>query len=98
MFVPLRILRQGNQNAPAMRACDLRRIMQPILPGARFADDPELRIIRKSGTWEDWLHDTAEVAGPHRRCILVALTKDPQGDEHFEGVARGDEELIANLR
>ena len=63
-----------------------------------LAGRPELRIIRKSGTWEDWLHDTAEVAGPHRRYILVALTKHPKGDEYLEGLAREVDDLMATLR
>jgi beta-lactamase class A len=46
-----------------------------------------LDIIRKSGTWEDWLHDTADVTGPGRHYILVALTRNPKGDDYLEQLA-----------
>jgi beta-lactamase class A len=44
-------------------------------------------ILRKSGSWENWLHDTAIVTGPGRCYILVALTNHPRGDEYLEALA-----------
>ena len=46
-----------------------------------------LEIIRKSGTWEDWLHDTAVVTGGGRHYALVALTEHPNGDAYLEALA-----------
>jgi beta-lactamase class A len=46
-----------------------------------------LNIIRKSGTWEQWLHDTAEITGPGRRYVLVALTENLKGDNYLEALA-----------
>ena len=46
-----------------------------------------LNIIRKSGTWEQWLHDTAEITGPGRRYVLVALTENLKGDDYLEALA-----------
>ncbi len=40
-----------------------------------------LNIIRKWGSWEHWLHDTAVVSGPERHYILVGLTHHSRGDE-----------------
>ena len=44
-------------------------------------------IVRKSGTWEDWLHDTAEIKGFGRHYVLVALTRHPKGDDYLEALA-----------
>jgi beta-lactamase class A len=48
----------------------------------------ELEILRKSGTWEDWLHDTAIIFGPGRHYVLVALTRHPRGDDYLVDLAR----------
>ncbi|MGH7969510.1 MAG: serine hydrolase [Limisphaerales bacterium] len=47
-----------------------------------------LEVLRKWGSWEDWLHDTAAIAGPGRRYILVGLTHHPRGDEYLKDLAR----------
>jgi beta-lactamase class A len=54
-----------------------------------------LSIIRKWGTWEDWLHDTAVITGPGRQYILVALTHHPQGDAYLEELAKAVDDLMA---
>ena len=43
----------------------------------------EVQIIRKWGSWEDWLHDSAVISGGGRHYILVALTKHPKGDDYL---------------
>ena len=53
-----------------------------------------LQIMRKSGTWQDWLHDTAMVTGPGRHYILVALTRHPQGDEYLTDLAAAIDDLL----
>lgn len=56
--------------------------------------DRHVKILRKWGSWEDWLHDTAVVTGKNRHYILVALTHHPRGDEYLEDLARAvDDEL-----
>jgi len=45
-------------------------------------------LLRKWGSWEDWLHDSAIIEGPGRRYVLVALTHHPKGDEYLEDLAR----------
>ncbi len=54
-----------------------------------------LAVIRKSGSWEDWLHDTAVVTGPGRHYILAALTHHPAGDEYLADLARAVDAVIA---
>jgi len=52
-------------------------------------------ILRKSGTWEDFHHDTALVEGEGRRYILVALTQSPRGEEYLEELAAAVDDLLA---
>ena len=47
-----------------------------------------VEVIRKWGSWENWLHDSAVVKGADHHYILVALTRHPRGDEYLEGLAR----------
>jgi len=51
-------------------------------------------ILRKSGSWEDWLHDTAVVSGPGRHYILVALTRHPKGDDYLAALARAVDDAM----
>jgi len=54
-------------------------------------------ILRKWGSWEDWLHDTAVVAAPDRHYVLVALTHHPRGDEYLVELARAvDDRMVAD--
>ncbi|PWU13924.1 MAG: hypothetical protein C5B50_18250 [Verrucomicrobia bacterium] len=54
-----------------------------------------VEILRKWGSWEDWLHDTAIISGPGRHYILVALTHHPKGDEYLESLARVVDDLMS---
>ena len=51
-------------------------------------------ILRKWGSWEDWLHDSALIEGPNRKYILVALSHHPRGDEYLEELARRVDDLM----
>lgn len=48
----------------------------------------DVQILRKSGSWENWQHDTAIIAGPGRQYILVALSRHPNGDDYLVDLAR----------
>jgi len=55
----------------------------------------EVQIIRKWGSWQDWLHDTAVVTGGGRHYILVALTRHPRGDDYLVELAKAvDDEVL----
>jgi beta-lactamase class A len=54
----------------------------------------DLQIIRKSGTWQDWRHDSAVVTGGGRHYILVALTRHPRADDYLVDLARAVDDLI----
>jgi len=52
-------------------------------------------LLRKWGSWQDWLHDTALVEGKNRRYVLAALTHHPAGDAYLEDLARAVDEVMA---
>jgi beta-lactamase class A len=55
-----------------------------------------VQIIRKWGSWQDWLHDTSVVTGGGRHYILVALTKHPKGDEYLVALAKAVDDLLTD--
>jgi beta-lactamase class A len=55
-------------------------------------------IIRKWGSWQDWLHDTAVITAPDRKYILAALTKHPKGDEYLAELAPAIDDLMQQPR
>lgn len=52
------------------------------------------QIIRKSGSWENWLHDTAVISGPGRHYALVGLTEHPKGDDYLVELAAAVDDLM----
>jgi beta-lactamase class A len=55
----------------------------------------DVQIIRKWGTWEDWFHDSAVVTGPGRYYILVAMTRNPKGDDYLVTLAKAVDDLLS---
>ena len=55
----------------------------------------DVRILRKWGSWENWLHDTAIVEGGGRHYILVAMTNHPKGDDYLIDFSRAMDDLMA---
>lgn len=55
-----------------------------------------LTILRKWGTYQDWLHDSAIIEGPGRKYILVGLTQTPKGDAYLEDLAAAVDDLLGN--
>ena len=53
------------------------------------------QIIRKWGSWQDWLHDSAIITGPDRHYVLAALTHHPKGDEYLVELAPAIDDLLA---
>jgi beta-lactamase class A len=52
------------------------------------------QIIRKSGSWENWLHDTAVISGPGRHYALAGLTEHPKGDDYLADLAAAVDDLM----
>ena len=57
-------------------------------------EDRNVEILRKWGSWENWLHDTAVITGPGRRYILVALTNHARGDDYLVDLAIPIDDLM----
>jgi beta-lactamase class A len=53
-------------------------------------------VLRKSGWWEDWLHDTAIITSPERHYILVALTRHPRGDDYLVKLVQVVDDLMVH--
>ncbi|HEX7154304.1 MAG TPA: serine hydrolase [Thermoanaerobaculia bacterium] len=54
----------------------------------------ERQIIRKWGSWQDYLHDSAVVTGKDRHYIIVALTHHARGDEYLAELVQAVDELM----
>jgi beta-lactamase class A len=54
----------------------------------------DVTLLRKWGSYEDYLHDSAIIEGPGRRYVLVALTHHPSGDAYLEALARAVDDLM----
>ncbi len=46
-----------------------------------------VQIIRKWGSWQNWLHDTAVITGKNRHYVIVGLTNHAKGDEYLVDLA-----------
>ncbi len=54
----------------------------------------DVQLLRKSGWWEDWFHDTALVTGGGRHYLLVAMTRHPRGEEYLVEFARAVDDVL----
>lgn len=92
------LLEQGRLVSPAASRAMREIFASPNIPHlddrfVRGLSGRGVEIIRKSGWWEDWFHDTAVIMGPERHYILVALTHHPKGDSYLVGLAAAVDEL-----
>jgi beta-lactamase class A len=96
------LLEQGKLVSPAASKTMLEIFASPDIPAddikfVKALDGRDVQILRKWGSWENWLHDSAIITGPNRKYILVALTNHPRGDEYLVDLAIAvDELMIAN--
>lgn len=54
----------------------------------------DVQIIRKWGSWEDWLHDSAVITGGGRHYVIVGLTKHAKGDEYLVELSKRVDDLM----
>lgn len=93
------LLEQGKLVSPAASRTMLEILASPDIPpdNIKFVKalaGRDVQILRKWGSWEDWLHDTAVINGPGRHYILVALTHHPRGDEYLADLAVAVDDLM----
>ncbi len=94
------LLEQGKLISPKAS-----RVMQDIFASPAIPHDPikfvaglrerPVQLMRKWGSWEDWLHDTAVITGAGRHYILVGLTHHPRGDQYLVDLARAIDDLLS---
>ncbi|RYG66592.1 hypothetical protein EON77_17295 [bacterium] len=53
-----------------------------------------VRMLRKWGSWENWLHDSAIITGPGRRYALAALTNHANGDAYLAELAKAVDDVM----
>jgi beta-lactamase class A len=58
-------------------------------------DGRGVTLLRKWGSWENWYHDSADVTGPGRHYVLVALTRHPKGDDYLVDLAKSVDDLMS---
>jgi len=51
-------------------------------------------ILRKWGSWEDWLHDSAIIQADDRHYVLVGLSHHPAGDDYLCELAAAVDEVL----
>jgi beta-lactamase class A len=93
------LLDQKKLVSPAASQMMLEILASPDLPhdNIKFVkglDGRKVEILRKWGSWEDWLHDSAIIIGPERRYILVGLTHHPKGDYYLVHLAIEIDDLM----
>jgi beta-lactamase class A len=97
------LLYQGRLISP-----DASRVMREIFASPDIPHDPhkfvkglagrEVQVLRKWGSWENYLHDSALVTGPGRSYILVGLTHHPKGDDYLENLAPQVDDLLSRRK
>ncbi len=92
-------LEQGRLVSPAASRTMREIFASPELPHddikfVKGLQGRDLTLLRKWGSWEDWLHDTAIVTGPNRHYVIVALTHHPRGDDYLVELARAVDDLF----
>jgi beta-lactamase class A len=97
------MLEQGKLVSPAASRTMREIFASPEIPHdeikfVKGLEGRDVQIIRKWGSWEDWLHDSAVISGGGRHYILVALTKHPKGDEYLADLAKSVDDLLTGGR
>jgi beta-lactamase class A len=93
------LMEQGKLISPAASRTMREIFASPDIPAEEIKfvkglEGRHLEILRKSGTWENWLHDSAIITGPDRCYILVALTNHPRGDDYLADLAAAVDDLM----
>ncbi len=97
------LLDQGRLLSPDASSAMREMFAAPDIPHApiKFVDalaDRPVSIIRKWGSWMNWLHDAAVVTGPGRHYILAGITRHPRGDDYLREFARAADDHLAAKR
>jgi beta-lactamase class A len=94
------LLEQGKLVSPAASRTMLEIFASPDIPHddhkfVKALAGRDVQILRKWGSWEHWLHDTAIITSSDRHYILVALTNHPHGDDYLGDLALAVDDLMS---
>jgi beta-lactamase class A len=94
------LLEQGRLVSPAASKTMIELFESPDIPHddikfVKALAPRHLRILRKWGSWQNWLHDTADITGPDRHYVLVAMTNHPNGDDYLADLATAVDDVMA---
>jgi beta-lactamase class A len=97
------LLEQGKLVSPAASAKMREIFASPEIPhdDIKFVHglkSRDVQIIRKWGTWDEWLHDCAVVTGPGRHYILIGLTHNLNGDDYLAALAPAVDDLMKKVK
>ena len=97
------LLEQGKLVSPAASKTMREIFASPDLPHddhkfVKALAGRDVQIIRKWGSWQNWLHDTAVVTGKDRHYVIVGLTNHEKGDEYLVGLATAVDEWMRASR
>jgi beta-lactamase class A len=92
-------MEQGKLVSPAASKTMMELLASPDIPHddikfVKALAPRGVQILRKWGSWQTWLHDTADITGPGRHYVLVAMTNHPKGDEYLVELARAVDDLM----
>ena len=93
------LMEQGKLVSPAASKTMMELLASPDIPHddikfVKALAPRGVQILRKWGSWQTWLHDTADITGPGRHYVLVAMTNHPKGDEYLVELARAVDDLM----
>jgi beta-lactamase class A len=93
------LLEQGKLVSPAASQTMREIFASPNLPHLqdKFVQGlagRDVQLLRKSGWWENWFHDTAIVTGGGRHYIIAAMTRHPRGEEYLVEFARNVDDML----
>jgi beta-lactamase class A len=93
------LMEQGKLVSPAASKTMLSLLASPDIPHddikfVKALAPRNVQILRKWGSWQNWLHDTADITGPGRHYVLVAMTNHPRGDDYLFDLAIAVDDLM----
>lgn len=96
------LLEQGRLVSPEASKTMLEIFASPGIPHddikfVKGLHGRHVTILRKWGSWEDWLHDTAIIGAPNRHYVLIALTHgatEADGDAYLADLAAMVDDLM----
>jgi beta-lactamase class A len=97
------LLEQGRLVSPAASKTMLEIFASPEVPHddhkfVKALAGRDVQLLRKWGSWENWLHDTAIITGKDRHYVLVALTNHPHGDDYLGDLAIAVDDVMSGAK